>query len=209
MGLERRHQRVIGHSQSHCQLVDHRCHRLVLVSVCIIIRKCYFSILNRLLPNQQDFNRHDRKLDPWNISDRDYQAQILDQSIAFPDACKILFFHRCFSRVLLKLAVASPTRCSYFYVNGTINRCVFWTINKLNTINTIVGWVRLVDRLWQREWNELDMNERDRSNAQWSCIWLVIVMTNLYHDLHVATDEALNLEKNNTVRNLTSGCVRK
>ena len=63
MGLERRHQRVIGHSQSHCQLVDHRCHRLVLVSVCIIIRKCYFSILNRLLPNQQDFNRHDRKLD--------------------------------------------------------------------------------------------------------------------------------------------------
>ena len=63
MGLERRHQRVICHSQSHRQLVDHRCHRWVLVSVSFIIGKCYFSILNRLLPNQQDFNRHDRKLD--------------------------------------------------------------------------------------------------------------------------------------------------
>lgn len=83
--LERRHQRSIDHSQPHRQIVDHRCHRLVIVSVFIIILRCFLFIPNRRLPNQRDFNRLDRKLGFSNISDRDYQAPTLRQLISSPE----------------------------------------------------------------------------------------------------------------------------
>lgn len=47
--------------------------------------------------------------------------------------------------------------------------------------------------------NNMVMNEVAGSNAQQSCIGLAVTMANLYHELHVATDEKWNLKMNNSV----------
>lgn len=54
--LEHRQRRSMAHSQWQRQIVEHRCRRLVIVSVFTVKLKCFFSIPDRWLPHR-NFNR--------------------------------------------------------------------------------------------------------------------------------------------------------